>query len=73
MNPDPDDLGRRTSRELTAARRALGAIEAARQALVHVDEYGLTKDEEFYDIARDLMLASSFLEKYKRTGRSRKR
>lgn len=73
MNPDPDDLGRRTSRELTAARRALGAIEAARQALVHVDEYGLTKDEEFYDIARDLMLASSFLEKYKRAGRPRKR
>lgn len=71
MNHEPE-LGRRTSRELTAVRRALGAITAARQELVYIDRYDREKDPAFYDIARDLMLASAALEKYQRTGRPRK-
>lgn len=73
MNPiEEPEIGRRTSEELTAVRSALGAIEAARQKLIFIDYYGDEKDSAFYDIARDLMIASALLEKYQRTGRPRK-
>lgn len=64
------ETGRRTSQELTATRAALGAIRRARRELMIVDTWKhFPKDPEFYNIARDLMLAEAVLVKYQRTGR----
>ena len=68
---DPE-IGRRTSRELTAARTALGAISRALEELAYVETYQNTKDPAFESIRRDLVMAKAQLKKYARTGRPRK-
>lgn len=67
-----EEIGRRTSRELTAARTALGAVSRALEELAYVDRYNDTKDPAFESIRRDLVMAQAQLRKYKRTGRPRK-
>lgn len=66
---DDPEIGRRTSRELTAARTALGAVSRALQELQYVDMYEQTKDPAFESIRRDLIMARAQLKKYERTGR----
>lgn len=68
---DPE-IGRRTSRELTAARNALGALNRAREELEWVRRHQEVRDPVHFAIAQDLERAVVFLEKYKRTGRPRK-
>ena len=67
-----EEIGRRTSRELTAARTALGAVKRALEELAWVDQYDQTKDPAFESIRRDLVMAKAQLKKYARTGRPRK-
>lgn len=69
---DDADIGRRTSRELTAARTALGAIKRALEELAYVETYGQTKDPAFERIRLDLRMSLSNMAKYQRTGRPRK-
>jgi hypothetical protein len=68
---DPE-RGRRTSRELTAARTALGAVRRALEELAHVEQHSSTRDPEFSNIRFDLVAAQGVLWKYRRTGRPRK-
>lgn len=68
---DPE-IGRRTSRELTATRAALGAVKRALEELAFVETYGLTEDPAHERIHADLVRAQMTLEKYARTGRPRK-
>lgn len=68
---DPE-IGRRTSRELTAARTALGAVKRALEELAFVDQYDDVRDPAFASIRRDLVMAQAQLAKYARTGRPRK-
>lgn len=73
FNPtDDEEIGRRTSRELTAARTALGAVKRALEELAWVDLYEEVKDPAFESVRRDLILARAQLKKYERTGRPRK-
>lgn len=67
-----EEIGRRTSRELTAARTALGAVKRALEELAWVDQCDQTKDPAFESIRRDLVLSQAQLKKYARTGRPRK-
>lgn len=69
---DDPEIGRRTSRELTAARTALGAVSRALEELAYVEQYGGTKDPAFESIRRDLVMSKAQLRKYARTGRPRK-
>lgn len=68
---DPE-IGRRTSRELTATRSALGAVKRALEELAWVERYGQTKDPDFDMIRDDLVMAQRQLRKYARTGKPRK-
>ena len=73
FNPTSDpEIGRRTSRELTAARTALGAVKRALEELAWVEKYQEAKDPAFESIRRDLVMAQAQLKRYARTGRPRK-
>lgn len=72
FKPTEDEIGRRTSSELTATRAALGAVSRALDVLAHVETYGQTRDPAFEYIRRDLVMAKAQLKKYARTGRPRK-
>ena len=69
---EDQEIGRRTSSELTATRAALGAVGRALEVLAHVEMYGQTKDPAFESMRRDLVMARPQLKKYARTGRPRK-
>lgn len=73
FNPTGDEeIGRRTSSELTATRAALGAVKRALEVAVYVQQYGQERDPAHEQIVADLARAQMILEKYARTGRPRK-
>lgn len=67
---DPE-TGRRTSRELTATRSALGAVNRALQVLEYARMYG-PMDPEYREIKAALFTAQGALHPFRRTGRPRK-
>ena len=67
---EDSETGRRTSRELTATRAALGAVNHALDALEYARQYG-PMDPEFYKMRDALLTAQAALHRFRRTGRPR--